>query len=116
MSFQRKSNVMLPTLPQNIRKISEIFETASRSLVIPADIPTVPMADATSKITSVTSSDVAVTIIRTAVTHSIRFVHSTVLCLSYHVRLSLRPEHAALSFVKQSGVHKKLQALQTSLS
>jgi len=43
---------MLPTLPQNIRKIIIIFDKFSRSRVIPVDIPTVPIAEKHSKLRS----------------------------------------------------------------
>ena len=46
-----RAKVMLPILPQYIRKIITHLETADRSLVIPHVIPTVPMAEQISNIT-----------------------------------------------------------------
>ena len=51
-SIRASANETLPTLPQYIRKIITILEAATRSRVMPVVIPTVPIAEETSKIIS----------------------------------------------------------------
>ena len=56
-SVRASANDTLPTLPQYIRKIIISLEAVSRSRVMPVVIPTVPIAETTSKITSESSSE-----------------------------------------------------------
>ena len=51
-SKRAEPNEILPTRPQNIKRMIVIFESDSKSLVIPQVIPTVPMPEKTSNTTS----------------------------------------------------------------
>ena len=51
-SVKARAKETLPTLPQYIRNAITILGTVSRSRVIPVVIPTVPIAEVTSKIIS----------------------------------------------------------------
>ena len=53
--INNKAKETLPTLPQYIKVIITSFDISFKSLVIPVDIPTVSIADKTSKTISVKS-------------------------------------------------------------
>ena len=52
LSVNARANVILPTRPQYISKVIISLEAFVSSLVIPVDIPTVHIAEYTSKSTS----------------------------------------------------------------
>ena len=56
-SVKSRANERLPTRPQYIRKIITYLENVHKSLVMPVDIPTVSIAEKTSIVTSVRSSE-----------------------------------------------------------
>ena len=81
-SIRARANETLPTLPQYIRNIITIRDAVMSSRVIPVVIPTVPIADETSKIISeMLSSGWSAQIRTMPIRASVRFVNATELAL-----------------------------------
>lgn len=91
--FPRNDNAndKLPIRPQYMRKIMIIFEIAFNSLVIPVDIPTVPIAENTSSSTSDMGIGCMAVISITAPIDRNRLVHNTALAFLITSSLNLLP-------------------------
>ena len=87
--FNESANVRLPILPQNIRNTSTILDAIHTSLVIPADIPTVPIAEKTSNITSDKENGCIISMKIVPVSIRNKFVHITTLAFLIAVSSSL---------------------------
>ena len=77
-SVKNKANDMLPILPQYISKISIYFDATVISLVIPVEIPTVPMAENISIRISDNGSVSNPAMISVQTAASIKFIKNTV--------------------------------------